>query len=373
MTVTPPPTVTRFYGNVDFALDVIRNTQITFVHVTLLNDPFDPYCFFETDFEAKYPNLLKHVRQHHPKDMPWFRAQVTPIIWGTTVHDIRAYLDKMRATTFMLSTSALSPDGLHPKDNLYMWGHYGNGHRGVAIEFDTEKLAAAVLKHHEIENAAPLNETSVWSKVEYAKTFAPIAAEDVFVFLQQEKLLELGKIAARRETPLDQYYRRMSIIKSDVWQSENEWRLMWRSLTTAPPIYKCPITQECISNIYIGQSFAGDASAFARGAPWCEPAPTLRPKQSSCLIAGSSAIRRICRGISPFFVCSIQSCEQGYRNDQDSDLTQAAGATYRSFIKRTMRHRPCSSNIEMTPLCKVDVTLPRVLGSRGWRRGGVVR
>src|SRR6516225_11846260 len=25
----------------------------------------------------------------------------------------------------------------------------------------------------------------------------------------------------------------------------------------------------------------------------------------------------------------------------------------------------CSSNIEMTPLCKVDVTLPRILGSRG--------
>src|SRR6516225_7055980 len=32
----------------------------------------------------------------------------------------------------------------------------------------------------------------------------------------------------------------------------------------------------------------------------------------------------------------------------------------------------CSSNIEMTPLCKVDVTLPRILGSRGMRRGGGV-
>jgi hypothetical protein len=144
-----------------------------------------------------------------------------------------------------------------------MWGHYGNGHRGVAIEFDTEKLAMAVLKHHEIENAGTLNETSVWSKVEYAKTFAPIAAEDVFTFLQQEKLLESGKISARRETSLGQYYKRMDIIKSDVWQSENEWRLMWRSLTTSQSIYKCPITQECVSNIYIGLSFAGAASAFA--------------------------------------------------------------------------------------------------------------
>ena len=32
----------------------------------------------------------------------------------------------------------------------------------------------------------------------------------------------------------------------------------------------------------------------------------------------------------------------------------------------------CKRNIEMTPLCKVEVTLPRVLGSREVRLGGVV-
>jgi hypothetical protein len=32
----------------------------------------------------------------------------------------------------------------------------------------------------------------------------------------------------------------------------------------------------------------------------------------------------------------------------------------------------CTRNIEMTPLSKVEVTLPRVLGSRGMRRGGGV-
>jgi hypothetical protein len=32
----------------------------------------------------------------------------------------------------------------------------------------------------------------------------------------------------------------------------------------------------------------------------------------------------------------------------------------------------CKSNIEMTPLCKVEVTLLRVLGSREVRRGGGV-
>jgi hypothetical protein len=32
----------------------------------------------------------------------------------------------------------------------------------------------------------------------------------------------------------------------------------------------------------------------------------------------------------------------------------------------------CKRNIEMTPLCKIEVTLPRVLGSREMRLGGVI-
>ena len=32
----------------------------------------------------------------------------------------------------------------------------------------------------------------------------------------------------------------------------------------------------------------------------------------------------------------------------------------------------CKRSIEMTPLCKIEVTHPRVLGSREVRRGGVV-
>jgi hypothetical protein len=47
-----------------------------------------------------------------------------------------------------------------------------------------------------------------------------------------------------------------------VWDTENEWRLMWRSRTTAPPVYKCPISSECVVNIYIGLAFQGDAPAL---------------------------------------------------------------------------------------------------------------
>jgi hypothetical protein len=55
-----PQQVTRFYGTVDYAMDVIKNRQIAFVHASMLNDPFDPYCFFETDFGDSYQNLIAH-------------------------------------------------------------------------------------------------------------------------------------------------------------------------------------------------------------------------------------------------------------------------------------------------------------------------
>jgi hypothetical protein len=103
-----PEQVTRFYGTVDYAMDVIKNRQIAFVHVSMLNDPFDPYCFFETDFGDGFQNLIAHVRKNHPRDLPWFRAHVTPQSWGQTVKDLKAHLQMVRETSFVLSTSAAS-------------------------------------------------------------------------------------------------------------------------------------------------------------------------------------------------------------------------------------------------------------------------
>jgi hypothetical protein len=129
--ITAPASVTRFYGNTRFGLDVLENQQITLVRVTMLNDPFDPYGFFETDFGG-YMNLLKYVQTQHAKDRGWFRNYVTAQSWGRTERDLKAYMARLRKDTFVLCASA--PAGqTHLQDNLYMWGHYGNGHRGLAI------------------------------------------------------------------------------------------------------------------------------------------------------------------------------------------------------------------------------------------------
>ena len=259
--ITAPTGVTRFYGNMSFGLDVLENRQIALVRVTLLNDPFDPYGFFETDF-GNYINLLKYVQTHHAKDRGWFRNHVTAQSWGKTERDLTAYMAGLRNDTFVLSASA--PDGgTHPKDNLYMWAHYGNGHRGFAIEFDSAALAEVVLAHHCSEGGAPLIGERPWVQMEYARSFRPISAEDVYQFLRQ-----CNEVARRKRqpepTPLDRYYRQLSVIKSDVWHSENEWRLMWRSTTETGGVYKIPIKPECIERSISASPFRTTTSRGSR-------------------------------------------------------------------------------------------------------------
>ena len=171
-----PPRVTRFYGCVEYGIDVVESGQIAFVHVSRLNDPFDPYFFFETDFGDSYNNLIRYVKENHPGEVSRFRVYLPAQNWINTVQKLKAYLQEMRATTFVLSTCAARGD-VEPKDNLYMWGHYANGHRGLALEFDTNALASAVLQRHEAENAAPSEGDNVWAKIAYAETFPPITGE----------------------------------------------------------------------------------------------------------------------------------------------------------------------------------------------------
>jgi hypothetical protein len=250
--MTPlPTTVMRFYGNTSFGFDVLEQQKIALVRSTLLNDPFDPYGFFETDFTT-YADLIRHVRANHRRDLGWFQVQVTPISWVKTERELQEYMVRLRTDTFVLCGSAPTAT-THPKENLYMWGHYGNGHRGLAIEYDRAALTEVVLNHHRSEGNAPLTGgEQVWAQMEYARSFRAITAEDVFLFLNESHEVELGRKREPDETALDRYYRQLSVIKSEVWKPENEWRLMWRSTTETGNIYEIPIAPKCIRAVYLG-------------------------------------------------------------------------------------------------------------------------
>lgn len=73
-----PTRVVRFFGSTDYAHDPLAHREATFVHVSKLNDPFDPYFAFATDFGEDYSALLAHVEKRHPQDADWVDFELSP-------------------------------------------------------------------------------------------------------------------------------------------------------------------------------------------------------------------------------------------------------------------------------------------------------
>ena len=242
-----PERVVRFYSNVDFALDAIGTQQITLIHASKLNDPFDPYLFFETDFAEKYESLVDYVSANFPDDVGWFMREFPIEGWKKSLGRIEEYFCRLKDNVFVFSTSAQFND-VHPKDNLYMWGRYANGHRGVAIEFNTMEIAQMLIKDDKVERLAPVTPNEIWVQVEYVPTFSSITRSMVFDFA---KWLHNGE---HGESKLHKYYNIIARIKSSDWKSENEWRLLWQREDTKRKVIRVPIGNKAVESVYIGMN-----------------------------------------------------------------------------------------------------------------------
>jgi hypothetical protein len=238
-----PQHVIRFYGNTDYALECIALKQITFVHVEKLNDPFDPVLDYVTDFNDNYATLLSHVHKHHSSQLASFKERLPEQNWKETVAGWSNLASELRAKMFVFSTCAVR-EGSHPRDNLYMWGHYGNGHRGVAIEFNTTALAELFIKQD-----AP-NSESPWWKMDYKKEIPRIKCEDIIEFVMN---------AQPNTDNLQAYGPKLTSIilqrlhsKGKVWKSEDEWRLVWENDETKLKIYRYDIPSSAVTAVYLG-------------------------------------------------------------------------------------------------------------------------
>lgn len=240
-----PTHVTRFYSQDKYARELIRTRLITFIHVDLVNDPFDPYMFFETNFGDSYTNLLKHVQQNYPQRARELATAISEETWKSALDEIRAVLSSLRKKMYMISTCA-EHDGKHPKNNLYMWGHYGNGHRGVAVEFNSENLKRDILAHHASLSNKPVN-GNVWAKMQYQDTVDPITADAIYHYIMKHSGHQ-----GFDETLLDKILSAQTITKSKNWEPENEWRLMWENDLNKSKVRTCPINKDSIENIFIG-------------------------------------------------------------------------------------------------------------------------
>ncbi|QSR88578.1 DUF2971 domain-containing protein [Methylacidiphilum caldifontis] len=255
-----PSNVIRFYSEPKYALEVISNLEIAFIHSNLINDPFDPYFFFETDFDESYQKLSEYIKRKYPSDYElWYKRCVTEDNWNRLIKEINEIPKSIKKSLYYFCTCKKNKE-FKPEYDLYMWSHYANGHRGVAIEFNAHQLEENIKKFYNYDNS---KNDSIWIKIEYVDDIDLIPADMFYEFYKQEYHLSIGKIKERKETKLEErYYTKMDKIKSKVWEREHEWRIQVSDLYLSldyskkaqsnQDIKTCSINNSSINSIYLG-------------------------------------------------------------------------------------------------------------------------
>jgi hypothetical protein len=151
----------------------------------------------------------------------------------------------LKNSSFVLSCSAVTKE-MNPKDNLYLWGHYGNGHRGIAIEFDTERVASLLIVHPSLKKEPSIGAGQAWIGIEYKQDMPQITAKMFFEFFRNDYQKRMQR------TSLEDYYDMTARVKSSVWRQEHEWRLLWRNDETKIKIHRLAIPEDGITAVYVG-------------------------------------------------------------------------------------------------------------------------
>lgn len=137
-----PDRLTRFYSNIAYASELLEDRTLAMPCVNLFNDPFDPtleinielrtFDEFSAWLEQKEHNVLTALSSEDLEKLWYFCIEVRL----EALDHIRDYIYENAYAASFCSTY----NGIIPRNNLYMWGHYANGHRGIAVEFDKEAL-----------------------------------------------------------------------------------------------------------------------------------------------------------------------------------------------------------------------------------------
>jgi len=193
-----PQRVVRFYGNPEYARESIVSKQIAFVNVSKFNDPFDPLPLLDDATFFKDESSLLSLKE------------------GVSEESWDKIVSEFFSNWFVFCTHAVT-NKKHPKDSLYMWGHYGDGHRGIAIEFSTSVLANRVSSE---PNQSP------WLKMKYTNIVPKIKYGDISELLvNAPPNLDPDKLELYGPKLANLIHQRVCC-KSKVWKSENEWRLV---------------------------------------------------------------------------------------------------------------------------------------------------
>lgn len=183
-----PARLYKYRAHNEFTEDIIQRNRVYLASPDDFNDPFD--CKVPIRFEATKNELmdkwLRAARMMEPNTpLKQLRQRVKHVFNDPNYHKVmRQYMVKRQrehVTNFGIFCMA------EKCDNILMWSHYSDSHRGLCLEFDTSLLAEYEPRR--------INYSDNYPKLNYFKS----SDED----------LDIGLIFS----------------KSSAWAYENEWRI----------------------------------------------------------------------------------------------------------------------------------------------------
>ena len=114
-------------------IDVLRNGRVRFTQAAALNDPFEAHpCF--TVLRGSVENRQRALLESLEGRVEVHRIVAREIMIPQKVRDRVAEFQRKLATQYpMLSLT-------RNRNNLLMWSHYADSHRGFVIGFDDQNL-----------------------------------------------------------------------------------------------------------------------------------------------------------------------------------------------------------------------------------------
>ncbi|MFM0715936.1 DUF2971 domain-containing protein [Paraburkholderia strydomiana] len=122
-------------GGIGYLEQTLRDRTVHMSKPSAFNDPWDCKPWFDVRVLADANEREQHLQwlmrtaNVHAEDEQELRAN--PLLLEATIAQIRD--GHVRAIDDQYRLYCLLPDPIHP----LMWAHYGDSHRGVALEFDT--------------------------------------------------------------------------------------------------------------------------------------------------------------------------------------------------------------------------------------------
>lgn len=146
----------RYFSDV-YAVETLRDLLFKVSNPNELNDPFENSPYFKKNSEQEWELHLKqdltieeyYIMAHRQRGISkeeflkeWEAGGRQKVQTGLMRSDFMKILDKKKNEFSMENRILCVSDAtaIQPHGDILMWAHYSNGHKGVKISFDTEKI-----------------------------------------------------------------------------------------------------------------------------------------------------------------------------------------------------------------------------------------